>query len=246
MFTYALGMGLLFICIGTFSGLISSLPRSGGWMYVLENIFGIAIITMALYFLKDVEMFSGLKSFLQNSYPFFAFAGALVLIGLWLGKLKERYSGISSKLRVQKTLGLALAILGAYMILGGIQQPAAGPHLNWEYDEPTALANAKQEDKLVMLDFYATWCGACNELDHKTFSEQVVVDRLKDYITVKLDFSTESDKVLTEKYKIRGLPVVLFLNSSGEVLERVEKFVNAENMLKIIDEVEKKANNSLQ
>lgn len=246
MFTYALGMGLLFICIGTFSGLISSLPRSGGWMYVLENIFGIAIITMALYFLKDVEIFSGLKSFLQNSYPFFAFAGVLVLIGLWLGKLKERYSGISSKLRVQKTFGLALAILGTYMILGGIQQPAAGPHLNWEYDEPTALANANQEDKLVMLDFYATWCGACNELDHKTFSNQEVVDRLKNYITVKLDFSAESDEVLTEKYKIRGLPVVLFLNSSGEVLERVEKFVNAENMLKIIDEVEEKANTSVQ
>ena len=246
MFTYALGMGLLFICIGTFSGLISSLPRSGGWMYVLENIFGIAIITMALFFLKDVEVFSGLKSFLQNSYPFFAFAGALVLIGLWLGKLKERYSGISSKLRVQKTFGLALAIMGAYMILGGIQQPAAGPHLNWEYDEPIALANAKQEDKLVMLDFYATWCGACNELDHKTFSNQEVVDRLKNYITVKLDFSAESDKVLTEKYKIRGLPVVLFLNSSGVELERVEKFVNAENMLKIIDEVEKKADTSTQ
>ncbi|MCG9126098.1 thioredoxin family protein [Candidatus Poribacteria bacterium] len=246
MFTYALGMGLLFICIGTFSGLISSLPRSGGWMYVLENIFGIAIITMALYFLKDVEIFSGLKSFLQNSYPFFAFAGALVLIGLWLGKLKERYSGISSKVRVQKTFGLALAILGAYMILGGIQQPAAGPHLNWEYDEPAALTNAKQENKLVMLDFYATWCGACNELDHKTFSNQEVVDRLKNYTTVKLDFSVESDKVLTEKYKIRGLPVVLFLNSSGEVLERIEKFVNPEEMLKIIDEVENKVINGTQ
>ena len=47
MFTYALGMGLLFIGIGTFSGMLSALPRSGGWMYVLENIFGIAIITMA-------------------------------------------------------------------------------------------------------------------------------------------------------------------------------------------------------
>lgn len=244
MFTYALGMGLLFICIGTFSGLISSLPRSGGWMYVLENIFGIAIITMALFFLKDVEAFAGLKSFLQNSLPYFVFAGVLVVIGLSLGKLKERYSGISRQSRVQKTFGLLLAILGSYMILGGLQQPAAGPHLNWTYDEPTALENAKKEDRLVMLDFYATWCGACNELDHKTFSNQEVVDKLNNYITVKLDFSVESDKILTEKYEIRGLPVVLFLNSQGEILERIEKFVDADEMLKIIENVETEVNSS--
>ncbi|MCE2402268.1 thioredoxin family protein [Candidatus Poribacteria bacterium] len=241
MFTYALGMGLLFICIGTFSGLLSALPRSGGWMYVLENIFGIAIITMALYFLKDVEVFAPLKSFLQNSLPFFAFAGGLVIVGLWLSKLTERFSGIPSEKRVQKAFGLLLAVLGAYMIVGGLQQPAAGPHLNWVYDEPAALEAAKQEDKLVMLDFYATWCGACNELDHKTFSEPVIVDKLENYVTVKLDFSAESDKILTEKYQIRGLPVIIFMDAQRNILERIEKFVDAEDMLKIIEDVETKA-----
>ena len=237
MFTYALGMGLLFICIGTFSGLISSLPRSGGWMYILENIFGIAIITVALYFLKDV--FEPLKSFLQNSLPFFAFAGALVLIGLWLGKLKERFSGLSSEMRVRKAFGLLLAVLGAYMIVGGLQEPVAGPHPSWVYnDEPAALETAKQENKLVMLDFYATWCAACNELDHNTFSDQAVVDKLENYVTVKLDFSAKSDKVLTEKYKILGLPVVIFMDSDGKIYKRLEGFVNAEDMLKIIDTVE--------
>lgn len=237
MFTYALGMGLLFICLGTFSGLISSLPRSGGWMYVLENIFGIAIITVALYFLKDV--YEPLKSFLQNSLPFFAFAGVLIIFGLWFGKLKERFSGISSKMRVRKVFGLLLAVLGAYMIVGGIQQPVAGPHLNWAYDnEPAAIEAAKQEDKLVILDFYATWCAACNELDHKTFSNQEVIDRLENYITVKLDFSVKSDEVLTEKFKIVGLPVIIFMDAESNVYERVEGFVNHEEMLKIIDKVE--------
>lgn len=243
MFTYALGMGLLFICLGTFSGLISSLPRSGGWMYILENIFGIAIITVALYFLKDV--FEPLKSFLVNSLPFFAIAGVFVLIGLWLGKLKERFSGITSKMRVRKAFGLSLAVLGAYMIVGGIQQPVAGPHLTWDYDnEPAALQAAKQEDKLIMLDFYATWCAACNELDHKTFSNQEVIDRLENYVTVKLDFSVKSDEVLTEKYKIIGLPVVIFMDAESTIYERLEGFVKPKDMLKIIDTVEAAAKGS--
>ena len=237
MFTYALGMGLLFIGIGTFSGLLSALPRSGGWMYVLENIFGIAIITMALYFLKDV--FPPLLNFLQNSLPFFAIAGGLVLIGLWLGKLTERFSGISGGMRIQKACGLLLAVLGTYMLVGGIQQPA-GPHLNWVYDETEGLEIAKREDKLVMLDFYAAWCAACKELDHKTYADPAVAAKLADYVNVKLDFtrSSETTEALTEKYQIPGLPVVIFMDADGTVLKRFTGFVAPEKMLSVLNEIE--------
>lgn len=237
MFTYALGMGLLFIGIGTFSGLLSALPRSGGWMYVLENIFGIAIITMALYFLKDV--FPLLQSFLQNSLPFFAIAGGLVLIGVWLGKLTERFSGISPSMKFRKACGLLLAVLGAYMFVGGIQQPA-GPHLDWVYDEAEGFEIAKREDKLVMLDFYASWCAACKELDHLTYADPAVAARLADYVNVKLDFTrtSETTKALTEKYQIPGLPVVIFLDADGVTLKRFTGFVDAEKMLGILDEIE--------
>ena len=237
MFTYALGMGLLFIGIGTFSGLLSALPRSGGWMYVLENIFGIAIITMALYFLKDV--FPPLLNFLQNSLPFFAIAGGLVVIGLWLGKLTERFSGISGGMRIRKAFGLLLAVLGTYMIVGGIQQPA-GPHLNWVYDETEGLEIAKREDKLVMLDFYASWCAACKELDHKTYADPAVAAKLADYVNIKLDFtrSSETTEALTEKYQIPGLPVVIFMDAEGTVLKRFTGFVAPEKMLSVLNEIE--------
>ncbi|MYF56907.1 thioredoxin fold domain-containing protein [Candidatus Poribacteria bacterium] len=242
MFTYAFGMGLLFICIGTFSRTLSALPRSGGWMYVLENIFGIAVITVALFFLKDLKFFAPIKNLLQNALPFFAIAVVLILIGIWLGKLTERFKGISTKMQVRKACGLLIVIVGAFMIVGGLSQPVAGVHVNWVYDEAAALETAVQENRLVMLDFYATWCGACNELDHKTFSDQRVVDRLEDYVTVKLDFSAKSDKTLTEKYGIRGLPVVIFMDGDGNIYERIEKFVKPEKMLEIIDSVERNAN----
>ena len=239
MFTYALGMGLLFIGIGTFSGLLSALPRSGGWMYVLENVFGIAIITMALYFLKDV--FPPLQDFLQNSLPFFAMAGGVVLIGVWLGKLTQRFSGISRRMQFQKACGLLLAVLGAYMFVGGIQQPA-GPHLDWVYDEAEGFEIAKREDKLVMLDFYASWCAACKELDHKTYADPAVAAKLDDYVNVKLDFtrSSETTQALTEKYQIPGLPVVIFMDANGTVLKRFTGFVGAEEMLGILDDIEKR------
>ena len=239
MFTYALGMGLLFIGIGTFSGLLSALPRSGRWMYVLENIFGIAIITMALYFLKDV--FAPLQDFLENSLPFFAVAGSLVITGLWLGKLTQRFSGIPRLTQLRKACGILLAVLGAYMIVGGIQQPA-GPQLNWVYDETEGIEIAKQEDKFIMLDFYASWCAACKELDHWTYADPVVAAKLADYVNVKLDFSRSSQttKALTEKYQIPGLPVVIFMDAQGNILKRITGFVDAEKMLSILEEIESK------
>ncbi len=238
MFTYAIGMGLLFICIGTFSGLISSLPRSGGWMYILENVFGLAIMSVALFFLKDVNFFVPVKNAIQEYFPYI-----VVVCGIYLSDLTQRFKGISPLMQLRKACGILVTLIGVFLIMvGGLQQPAAGPHLSWVYDdEPGALQTAKQEDKLVMLDFYASWCAACNELDHKTFSDQAVVDKLENFITVKLDFSVKSDEILTEKYKILGLPVVIFLDGDGNIYKRLEGFVNAEDMLKIIDEVESKA-----
>lgn len=237
MFIYALGMGLLFIGIGTFSGLLSALPRSGGWMYVLENIFGIAIITLALYFLKDVV--GPFQAFLRNAPEFFAIAGGLIIVGLWLSKLNERFKGLSRRMQFRKACGVLLTVFGAYMVVGGLQQPA-GPELEWIDNETAGLEIAKREDKLLMLDFYASWCAACNELDHKTYADPGVAAKLDNYVNVKLDFTrnSETTKALTEKYQIPGLPVVIFMDAEGTILKRLTGFVGPEEMLTILEEVE--------
>ena len=313
MLTYALGIGLLFILIGTFSSII--LPRSGGWMYILENVFGILVITVALYFLKEV--IEPLNAFLSNSLEFFAIAGLLLALGILLGKLTKRFKDLPTPVQFRKAFGLLLAVLGLYMIVGGITTvkpveerqllfdvelaaetdldsntiPAAlltafegheitlsqnatiaveeqnsrwlvadkdseqtfllekeegafnvyRYHVNWLSDEAEALELAKREGKPVMLDFYATWCAACIELDKFTYTDLVVASRLSEYVNVKLDFSRNSDEVkrLTEKYKIPGLPVVIFLDSEGRPVKRFDKFVEPEEFLEILDTLEK-------
>jgi cytochrome c-type biogenesis protein len=51
MFIYACGLGLPLVVLGTFTGLLASLPRAGAWMNTVKKVFGIAFIILAQYYL---------------------------------------------------------------------------------------------------------------------------------------------------------------------------------------------------
>ena len=233
LLTYALGMGLLFIVIGTFSSAIAALPRSGGWMYILENIFGVAIITVALYFLKEV--IPPLRTLLQNSAGFFAIAGVFMLVGVALGKFAQRFKDLPRLVQLRKAVGVSFAVVGLYMFVGGLT--TAESDLVWIADEAQGLEAGRREGKPVMFDFYATWCAACNELEH-TYSDPAVKSKLSKFVNVKLDFTRNSADVerLKQKYGIVGLPVVIFFDSEGNQLtdKRLEKFVEPEEFLTLL------------
>ena len=49
LFVFAIGMGTLMIALGTFSGALSALPRSGAWMVKIKKGFGYVMILIAQY-----------------------------------------------------------------------------------------------------------------------------------------------------------------------------------------------------
>ncbi len=51
LFAFAYGMGVLVILVGTFTGLLASIPRSGMWMNRVQKAFGLLMIVVAEYFL---------------------------------------------------------------------------------------------------------------------------------------------------------------------------------------------------
>lgn len=51
LFVFALGMGVLLIAIGTFSGLVANLPKSGKWMAYFKKICALVLIGLGAYLL---------------------------------------------------------------------------------------------------------------------------------------------------------------------------------------------------
>ena len=245
MLTYALGMGLLFIVIGTFSSILGSLPKSGGWMYVLENIFGVAIIAISLFYLKNI--WPPLNLLLRNSVEFLAIGLIFIINGIQIGKFTKRFKDLRGLSYSQKAFGVLIAVIGFYIVAGGfinggfqfketLRSHNNEPKVNWIKDESEGFMIAKQKNKPIMIDFYADWCSACKELDHRTFSQPEVVERLNDFVTIKLDFTNPKDpriKTLKAKYQVSGLPIVAFFDSSGQELEgkRISSFIPADKFL---------------
>lgn len=83
-----------------------------------------------------------------------------------------------------------------------------------------ALAQAKKDEKLVMLDFTTSWCGWCKKLNADTFSQAKVQKYLMDKaISIKVDGDREKD--LVRKYKVRGYPTLVFVDADGEEVGRI-------------------------
>ena len=52
LFVFALGLGVIFVVLGTFSGLIARVPKSGPWMDGVKAFFAIVFFGMALFYLR--------------------------------------------------------------------------------------------------------------------------------------------------------------------------------------------------
>ena len=237
MFTYALGLGLLFFLIGAFS---LHLPKSGAWMDSVKSVFGVALLAAALVFLKDA--IPGARAlFSAAGFAGFAAAG-VAAAGVLLGALHGDFHGPALP-TAAKGLGVAL-LVGAIAYgagAAGARERARSAGLTWHGDEATALALAKAEGRPVILDFWADWCVACRELDRLAWADPRVQEAASRFVAVKVDGTddTPAFQALTAKYGIVGMPTVVFLDARGrQASHRVTAAIEPDAMLEVLRRVQ--------
>lgn len=240
MWSFALGMGILFLLIGTFSGAASSLPKSGMWMVRLKNFFGLLMLSMSLWYVKP----------LLPGHVFFLCLGAFLIgISVFSGGL-ERLAPDSGKYeRFAKTIAILCLTLGiaysARFVLGDLNLSSQNkvlpetPQISWHTDEPSGLELAKSGNLPAMIDFSADWCSACKKLDKETFSNPEVIKASESFICIKID-STDANspvvKRLQKKYGVVGLPTIVFIDSSGKIMNElnITEFINPADFLQVM------------
>ncbi|HWU86637.1 MAG TPA: cytochrome c biogenesis protein CcdA [Kofleriaceae bacterium] len=230
LFVYAIGMGILFWVLAAFA---LSLPKSGAWMEVVKMIGGVALLWAALYFLRplvrELRMFASPEVwFLAASIGAFVVGLGLVIVGI----MRPPPSALVR--RLCKGAGVALMVLGAYAAWDWKQTPKQ--RLPWIYGEEVAFTRARAEGKGVMVDFSATWCIPCERLE-LTFGNDEIFDAITaSFVPLKLDVTADNAQTdeLKARYGAVTLPSVVFLDTRGRVLGRVQKEVEPDQMMRLL------------
>jgi len=85
-------------------------------------------------------------------------------------------------------------------------------------DLDAQLSKAKEENKFVLLDFYADWCISCKEMEVNTFANEQVTDELKQMVLLQADVTANSpeNQVLLKRFGLFGPPGILIFNQNSQ------------------------------
>lgn len=231
-FILSLGLGFPYLLLGTFSGILTKIPRSGAWLLWFERLFGVVLLGFAAFYAVLALMPLAAR---------WVFPAALFGGGIYLGFVHSA-AAYPKRFDIFRKITGVLAIAIAFISLQG------GPkeRVLWEPYQKAKLEASRQAERPVIIDFYADWCIPCQELEHFTYSDPRVIQALQPFDRYKVDVTQgtgpEADELI-EKYEIAGVPMILFMDSKGNEVPSMRSagFLNPEEFLALLDQHPDKA-----
>ena len=125
------------------------------------------------------------------------------------------------------------------------QEKGKANEIQW-LDFDKAVATAKKERKLIVVDFYTDWCGWCKRMDKDTYGHADVVKYAREKLVMS-KVNAESQEMTKYKdndlsyqqlalgFGVRGYPATIFINENGELLTSVSGYLKPDQFLPILE-----------
>jgi thiol:disulfide interchange protein DsbD len=235
LFVMGIGAGMPLLLVG--AGADRLIPRPGGWMTRVSQIFGAAMLAMAIYILRGI-----LDPFWFLTLMGMLFMGSALYMGVFEGVGQQRGTSLIFRL-----LAWLLLLYGSLLFVGAVGgaesllDPLApfgtknvtnsktipmGQNRDYTLERlRKEIADAAAEGKPVVVDICRENCSACSELEHITFKNQKVLKEMKRFRFIRIDITanTPGERDILRHYRLFGAPNILFFDSDGNPLP--EKFL---------------------
>ncbi len=108
-------------------------------------------------------------------------------------------------------------------------QETQKPAIAWQTDYHEAVKLAKEQNKPLLIDFFATWCGPCRMMDEQVYTDPEVITATSAYVTVKVDI--DADEKTAMAYGVHSIPRNVVLNVHGEMIGDRLGFMESEEFI---------------
>jgi len=237
-----------FFLLALFPSYLQKLPRSGGWMARVKVVLGFIVLAVMLKYLSNVDQvlqthWLTRERFLSAWIILFALPG-LYLLGLIpmegikrderLGPARALVASLFLIFSISLVPGLFGARLGdldAFVpegsgpVLGAAASSAeSSPAAYFKNGLPDALAAARQQNKLVLIDFTGYACTNCHWMKANMFSRPEIQSALKDLVLVDLytdgtDADSEKNQKLEDqKFGTASIPFYAIVDADQNVV----------------------------
>lgn len=113
--------------------------------------------------------------------------------------------------------------------------PGAGPGIAFA---PISLEKALERvgsgGGLVMVDVQAEWCGWCRKMESEVFASPQAAAATRGLVALRVDGEKGEGARIAARYGVRGFPTILFLDSRGELVRKLEGYLPLDEFLRAV------------
>ncbi len=251
LFVMSMGMGVPLLLVGIGAG--KFMPRPGGWMTRVSQVFGVMMLGLAVFMLARI---------LPDSLTLILWALLFMGSALYMGVF-DNSSESKGMMKLAKLLAMVFMLYGASLFVGALSGATSMLHpfakftsggkgvATVEIDKSTHLGYSVERlmkevaasDKPVVVDFGKDSCTACTELELITFPHPLVKEKMKRFTFIKIDLTANSDedKALLKKYELFGTPNIIFFGKDNKYIQEksLTGFVPPEDFAKHLESIVK-------
>ncbi len=256
MFSVSIGMGVILVSVGF--GASYFLPKVGRWMEHVQIIFGLILLGVSIYILVAIPSVPILALW---TILLFITAGYFTWHTIYTKNFLRKIT--STAIAVIFAGYALLALIGsingkrdifepAYLIfqekgIASYINPTEQEEINFKIITTINaldqnLRMAKNENKPVLIDYYAEWCLDCVRMKNTTFQNPQVVSSLEKFLLLQVDITDPTlpvGRLIKKRYDVFGPPAILFIDKTG--VEREEQrlfgYKTAEQLLHVVQKL---------